>query len=102
MKHTYHWKPLAYDSALVLADNIVQMYNTVFRECVYCRCVCVFPQWRHVGSWNTISRGHREHLTLTETERRNTRRGAGCGFVGEGVGLMYLSRPKFIPSLILL
>lgn len=60
----------------------------------------MFPQWRHKENWNTISWGHREHLTLTETERRNKRRGAECVFVGGGVGLMYLSRPKFIPSLI--
>lgn len=95
MKHTYHCKPAlppACDSASVLADNIVEMYNTVFT-------VGVFPQWRHEENWNTISWGYREHLTLTETERRK-RRGAEFVFVGGGLGLMYLSRPKFLPGMI--
>lgn len=98
---TYHCNFPAFDSILVLADTKAEMGNTMFSVCLL-QFVSMFSQWRHEENWNTITSGHREHLKLTETERRNKRKGARCVFVGEEVGLKHLSRPKFIQSLILL
>lgn len=56
------------------------MYNTV------CLLQVCFPNGDMRRNWNTISGGHREHLTVTETERRNKRRGGVCVFVGGGCG----------------